>query len=104
MQFVSTVESKEHPIYATQLHPEKNPFEVKMVGGKDDLFYEAINHDSNAVVGAFNVANFFVNECRKSTHRYHSAEALMDALIYNYPLKYYSTTVTSFIEKYVFEF
>ena len=101
LRFVSTVEAHLHPIYGVQWHPEKNPYEVKMDG---DAFHEVTNHGSNAVVAAFKLAKFFVDECRKSKHSYSNAEELIGDLVYNYPVKYQKGTSSSFMEKYLFPF
>eukprot|EP00245_Coleochaete_scutata_P002261 TRINITY_DN12973_c0_g1_i1.p1 TRINITY_DN12973_c0_g1~~TRINITY_DN12973_c0_g1_i1.p1 ORF type:complete len:391 (-),score=83.06 TRINITY_DN12973_c0_g1_i1:702-1874(-) len=73
--YVSSVEGREYPVYGTQWHPEKNAFEFGM---------PRIPHSADAVKVAQAVANFFINEARKSRHRSVSREQLMDDLIYNY--------------------
>ncbi len=62
---------------------------------------EAINHSLEAVQIAQYTANFFVNQARKSTHKYSTAAAEEAALIYNYtPTK----TTGSFVQEYYFHF
>ncbi|PVD39424.1 hypothetical protein C0Q70_02054 [Pomacea canaliculata] len=86
--------SYKYPIYGTQWHPEKNAFNW-------DPRY-VINHDAHAVRVAQYFANFFVNEARKSTHRFPSLQEEADALIDNYnPI--YSADGT-FMENYFFNF
>ncbi len=58
--FVSSIEGKTVPVYATQWHPEKNAFEWTPE--------EAIPHSLEAVRVCTYMAQFFVNEARKSTH------------------------------------
>ncbi|XP_025089656.1 LOW QUALITY PROTEIN: uncharacterized protein LOC112561388 [Pomacea canaliculata] len=92
--FISTFEAYKYPIYGTQWHPEKNAFNW-------DPRY-VINHDAHAVRVAQYFANFFVNEARKSTHRFPSLQEEADALIDNYnPI--YSADGT-FMENYFFNF
>lgn len=62
---------------------------------------EAINHSAEGVLVAQFTANFFVNEARKSTHKYASPTDEDKALIYNYkPVK----TTGSFVQQYFFHF
>ena len=67
---------KELPFYGTQWHPEKNAFEWSK--------QRNIAHSKDAVKAAQYVADFFVNESRKSTHRFKSVELEEKYLIYNY--------------------
>ncbi|XP_041823616.1 gamma-glutamyl hydrolase [Melanotaenia boesemani] len=75
VEFVSTVEAYTYPIYGTQWHPEKNAFEWTK---------PYIPHSPSAVKTTFYMAEFFVNEARKSFHRFESQEEENKALIYNY--------------------
>eukprot|EP00795_Rhopilema_esculentum_P017439 gene17439-9042_t len=74
--FVSTIEGKELPFYGTQWHPEKNAFEWSK--------QRNIAHSKDAVKAAQYVADFFVNEARKSKHRFKSEELEDKYLIYNF--------------------
>lgn len=99
VSFISTMEAFKYPIYGTQWHPEKNPFEWSV--NADGSPYEAINHSPNAISIAQYTANFFVNEARKSSHAYSSVSAMDEALIYNYsPVK----TEHDFVQTYYFHF
>ncbi|XP_070784383.1 gamma-glutamyl hydrolase isoform X2 [Enoplosus armatus] len=53
IEFVSTVEACDYPIYGTQWHPEKNAFEWKR---------PYIPHSPSAVKTTFYMAEFFVSE------------------------------------------
>ncbi|XP_038587894.1 gamma-glutamyl hydrolase [Micropterus salmoides] len=75
IEFVSTVEAHDYPIYGTQWHPEKNAFEWTR---------PYIPHSSSAVKTTFYMAEFFVSEARKNLHRFESEEDESKALIYNY--------------------
>jgi len=72
--FVSTIEAFSMPIYGTQWHPEKNIYEWNTD--------EQIPHSLSAVFSAQYVADFFVNEARKSSHSF-LASQLNELLIYN---------------------
>ncbi|XP_034416594.1 gamma-glutamyl hydrolase-like [Cyclopterus lumpus] len=74
-EFVSTVEAYDYPIYGTQWHPEKNAFEWRK---------PYIPHSPSAIKTSFYIADFFVNEAKKSFHRFESEEEESKALIYNY--------------------
>ncbi|KAI3355446.1 hypothetical protein L3Q82_018282 [Scortum barcoo] len=75
VEFVSTMEAYDFPIYGTQWHPEKNPFEWKST---------FIPHTETAVLTTMYMAEFFVSEARKNFHRFESKEEERKALIYNY--------------------
>eukprot|EP00043_Microstomoeca_roanoka_P016278 m.165583 g.165583 ORF g.165583 m.165583 type:complete len:327 (+) comp16427_c1_seq2:264-1244(+) len=73
--FVSTIEGKTMPFYASQWHPEKNSFEFTP--------NENIPHSALAIETCQLTANFFVNEARKSNH-YYPPNQLNQDIIYNY--------------------
>ncbi|XP_029955917.1 gamma-glutamyl hydrolase-like [Salarias fasciatus] len=75
IEFLSTIEAYDYPIYATQWHPEKNPFEWRRP------YYP---HSRSAIQMTFYMAEFFVNEAKKNFHKFASEEEERDALIYNY--------------------
>ncbi|XP_030057823.1 gamma-glutamyl hydrolase [Microcaecilia unicolor] len=79
-EFVSTIEGKVYPMYAVQWHPEMNRFEWKK-----DLAYP---HSRNAVRLSSFMADFFVNEARKSAHSFTSPEEEEAALIYHHQPMY----------------
>ncbi|XP_059183291.1 gamma-glutamyl hydrolase-like [Centropristis striata] len=92
IEFVSTVEAYDFPIYGTLWHPEKTPFEW----GRP-----YISHSLSAVQSAFYIAEFFVNEARKNFHRFESDEEESKALIYNYnPV--YTGPKSTFEQRYYF--
>ena len=67
---------KELPFYATQWHPEKNSFEW--------CEERNIAHSRDAVKVTQYFADFFVNEARKSEHRFKSRQLENKYLIYRY--------------------
>lgn len=92
IEFVSTVEAYDYPVYGTQWHPEKNAFEWSR---------PYIPHSPSAVRTTFYMADFFVNEARKNFHRFPSKEEENKALIYNYNPVYTGTT-SAFEQMYLF--
>lgn len=96
VEFVSTIEAFNYPIFGTQWHPEKNTFEWYKVNG---VPYEAINHSPEAVFVAQYTGDFFVQQARKSTHSFSSAEEEESKLIYNYRT---TKTGPDFVESYYF--
>uniref|UniRef100_A0A673CV96 folate gamma-glutamyl hydrolase n=1 Tax=Sphaeramia orbicularis TaxID=375764 RepID=A0A673CV96_9TELE len=92
VEFVSTVEAYDYPIYGTQWHPEKNAFE---------WLKSYYSHSRSAVKTTFYMAEFFVNEARKSFHRFETEDAERKALIYNYrPV--FTGVKSCFLQKYFF--
>ncbi|NXE92120.1 GGH hydrolase, partial [Menura novaehollandiae] len=94
VEFISTMEAYRYPIYGIQWHPEKNPFEWKNSSG--------IPHSPSAVRAAYYMADFFVNEARKSLHHFSSEDEETKELIYNYnPV--YTGTFSAFQQTYFFD-
>jgi gamma-glutamyl hydrolase len=99
-EFVSTVESKNYPIYGIQYHPEKNNFEYGLMDNlrspleslselayyvDEDEPYEAINHSEMAIEFSMKMALFFVRQVRRSTYgSYDMVER--HPVIYQYPM------------------
>lgn len=96
-EFISTVEAVEHPIFGIQWHPEKNQFEWGI--SADGMPYEAINHSADAVRVAQYFANFFVQQARRSTHKFSNVAIEQSLLIYNYRT---TSTGRDFVETYFF--
>ncbi|KAG7330047.1 hypothetical protein KOW79_006269 [Hemibagrus wyckioides] len=92
-EFVSTVEAYDFPIYATQWHPEKNAFEWT---------HTYIPHSTAAIRTTFYMAQFFVNEARKSLHKFPSQKEEQNALIYNFQPTY-TGSKSSFEQTYYFD-
>uniref|UniRef100_A0A6B2LAP1 folate gamma-glutamyl hydrolase n=1 Tax=Arcella intermedia TaxID=1963864 RepID=A0A6B2LAP1_9EUKA len=91
--FVSTIEAKDYPFYGLQWHAEKPIFEWSPT--------EAMNHSPDSIKANQYIANFYVNEARKSTHKFSTLQTEQAALIYNYP-KTYTGHISSFEETYFF--
>jgi len=77
LEFISTMEAKDYPIYATQFHPEKNAYEWAPK-------YPGIPHSREAIAVAQYFAEFFVDIARQSNHAFSSREEEEQFLIYNY--------------------
>lgn len=75
VEFVSMVEAKNYPIWGVQFHPEKPVFEWDI---------DWVNRSLETIISSTFLANFFVDECRKSDHRFDSVEEEEDFLIYNF--------------------
>jgi len=54
LEFVSSFEHKQYPIYGVQFHPEKNAYEWKVTS--------KIPHTAKAISVGQYFANFFINE------------------------------------------
>jgi gamma-glutamyl hydrolase len=74
-QFVAMIQGKNVPIYGTQFHPEKSVYEWDS--------NEVMKHTRQAVFAAQYLADFFVDESRRSFNTFPTWQALKTALIYN---------------------
>jgi len=82
--FVSMYEGKTYPIYGSQWHPEKVQFEFCRTS--TGALQDNIQHTRNAVWASQHLINFFVDECRKSSHKFPTQVQEDAALIYRYPV------------------
>ncbi|XP_067268548.1 gamma-glutamyl hydrolase [Pseudorasbora parva] len=93
LEFVSTMEGRAYPFYGVQWHPEVNRFQWKPRYN--------FPHSSNAVRISSLLAEFFVNEGRRSSHRFSDAVEESRALIYNYnPV--YVANISAYEQSYFF--
>ncbi|CAN9513072.1 unnamed protein product [Ophioblennius macclurei] len=74
--FVSTIEGKNDPFYGVQWHPEVNRFQWN-----SNLNFP---HSCHAVQLSSLLAEFFVNEARRSLHQFDNSEEEASSLIYDY--------------------
>lgn len=79
--FISSIEHKRYPFYATQYHPEVAIF---MHGANVNA-----NHEKEAILLSQHLANFFLDECRKNSNRFNNEEEEKLFLIYKYAPKFY---------------
>ena len=126
--FVSAIEAADprQPFYGVQFHPEKSQYEFGMVvhsGGRQhamvntaagvmqravlggqvapgEMPFEVINHSREAVLASQFLADFFVNECRKSGHHYASAAEEQAALMYNFVYNVSQYEAPEFVQTY----
>eukprot|EP01047_Picozoa_sp_COSAG01_P048646 COSAG01_NODE_4754_length_4764_cov_12.145123_3_plen_495_part_00 len=79
--FVSTVESKDFPFWATQWHPEKTIFEWDHPD--IEAFGDSRVHQRDAVRAVQHLANVFVDAAARSNHSFDSRAAELDAVLAN---------------------
>lgn len=79
LEFISTLEHSRYPIYGLQFHPEKNVYEWRRDKNHP--------HSAKAVRVSQYFGNFFVNEARKSGHKFPASEE-EEYMIYKHPVKY----------------
>ncbi|CAK1556228.1 unnamed protein product [Leptosia nina] len=77
IRFIASYEHKRYPFYAVQFHPEKNAFEWKRS--------KRHPHSMRAIKANRHFMDFFVDECRKSTHSFQNEREENQYVIYNYP-------------------
>lgn len=75
IEFVSSMEAYDYPIYGLQFHPEKNNFMFST--------NKNIPHTYHAIRISQYFSNFFINETRKNNHKFSSIEEESAALINN---------------------
>ena len=100
-EFISMVEHTSAPIWATQWHPEKNIFEqgASLPSGAP---YEVAKHTLAAVSVSQYFANFFVQQCRSSSHKFTSPTVEWASLIYNYTTS--MDAYPQFVQTYFFDY
>ncbi|KAK4327679.1 hypothetical protein Pmani_001874 [Petrolisthes manimaculis] len=96
LEYISLMEHWTLPIFGSQFHPEKNPFEWS-----NDDHHDAIPHTPNAILSAQYFVNFFVNQARRNNQTFGSSGEEESALIYNYT-PYYTGNTSGFVQSYLF--
>ncbi|EFC47222.1 predicted protein, partial [Naegleria gruberi] len=91
--FISLYENKRYPIYASQFHPEKIAFE---------WCHEDIDHSFDSLQANMYFSQFFVNEARKSQHKFQNEQSELASLIYNYNPVYTYPVEPDFAQCYFF--
>lgn len=74
LEYVSTIESKHHPFFGTQWHPEKPPFEFANA---------AIPHSLDSIKVSQHLGHSFIEAARRSSHEPESEEEELEMQIYN---------------------
>ena len=95
MVFVSTMEARDYPFYATQWHPEKNNWEWSQ-----NASYSNIPHSPNAILASQSTSGFFLSEARRSNHVFPEDER--DRLIDSATLLYTGKGDWTYEQTYVF--
>lgn len=94
LEYISTVEHRQLPIYGFQWHPEKNLFEWA---------YKSIPHNREAVRAVQYFTNLFIDKARLDNHTF-SPEEEEASLIYNHqPIYIQSLYKSSFQQCYFFK-
>jgi gamma-glutamyl hydrolase len=76
-EFVSCMEGKKYPFYASQFHPERSGWEWNKE--------EQIDHSPEVVLAFQHLATFLVMEARKNDHHFQDKEEEERRQIYNTP-------------------
>ncbi|XP_064093335.1 gamma-glutamyl hydrolase-like [Macrobrachium nipponense] len=97
LEYVALFEHNHLPIFGSQFHPEKNPYEWA-----SDEGHSAIPHDPFSVGVAHYFSNFFVNQARYNKQAFATKEEEQEALIYNYDTIFTEALGSSFTEAYFF--
>lgn len=91
--FVSAVEGKSIPFYATQFHPEFSVYEWDPTAD--------VSHTGSAIAAMNYLAQFFVSETRKNNHHFPDLTTETDALIYNWAPNF-TESLTGDLQTYYF--
>lgn len=94
LTFVSSIEHKRYPFFATQFHPEKVIYEW--------IRHRNISHTANAIKAGQYFAKFFVDQTRHSLNQFGGVDEENRALIYNYPVTFTALVKSSFEQSYLF--
>eukprot|EP00163_Fabomonas_tropica_P014128 TRINITY_DN257_c0_g2_i1.p1 TRINITY_DN257_c0_g2~~TRINITY_DN257_c0_g2_i1.p1 ORF type:complete len:372 (+),score=77.82 TRINITY_DN257_c0_g2_i1:159-1274(+) len=95
LEFVSTFEANNYPIWGYQWHPEKNQFEWNVA--------EVIQHTPEAIEAMSYLQRFFIDQARASQNSFPDPKSESEALIYNYNPLYTESFDASFEQCYVFK-
>lgn len=95
-EFISTIEHVKYPFYGVQFHPEKNLYE--WIRNKN------ITHTKESTRTSQYFAQFFVDECRKTSNKFNGNSTDEDNyMIYNFPLTFTGKKKSSYEECYLFD-
>merc|ERR1712156_526642 len=97
LEFIALMEAHEYPIWASQFHPEKNPYEWTR-------HYNNIPHSKEAMdVSAF-FARYFVEQTRKNWRHFEARDIEEDHLIYNFHPEYTGKQGIDFLMEQIYVF
>ncbi|KAK7074943.1 hypothetical protein SK128_004358 [Halocaridina rubra] len=97
LEYISLIEHETLPIFGSQFHPEKNPYEWP-----NDENHNAIPHDPFAIGVAHFFSNFFTNQARLNTQKFPTEQEEQAALIYNHDRMFSGELGSPFMESYLF--
>ncbi|XP_023345868.1 gamma-glutamyl hydrolase isoform X2 [Eurytemora carolleeae] len=83
LEYITSVEAKNYPFYGTHFHPEKASFEIGYTRPN-------IPHTREAILANGHFAQFFIEEAKRSKHRFNSREIEEKSLIYSYDSQIYT--------------
>lgn len=95
VQFIASVEHTRYPFYGVQFHPEKISFEWKLS--------KNYPHSLKAVKANRYFMDFFIKECRKSSHAFASQAEENQYVIYNYEPHFTGVLGSAYHQCYFFE-
>ena len=94
---MALIEAHEYPIWGSQFHPEKNPYEWTRR-------YENIPHSKEAMDAAAFFAQYFVGHTRKNKRQFESREMEENHLIYNFSPEYTGKQDIDFLMEQIYVF
>jgi len=97
LEFTALMEGKNYPIWASQFHPEKNPYEWTR-------HYTEIPHSKHAMISSAYFADFFVEQARQNYRKFESRSLEEENLIYNYPPQYLGKEEIDFTMEQIYVF
>lgn len=86
-EFISIIQGKTLPIFASAFHPEKPAFEWPLVQASDIVSLQ-IPHSQEAVMANEHLGSVFVSYARRSNRTFQNMEDLRASLIYDSKLVY----------------
>ena len=98
LRYVSILEHVSLPVCGVQFHPEKAAFEWSLIPRVNH-----IPHWRDAVAASQYLADFFIEETRRSGSVFPSDEEEQKALIYNYPPYFTASRGSTFQMCYFFD-
>ncbi|XP_042892104.1 gamma-glutamyl hydrolase-like [Penaeus japonicus] len=96
LEYVALMEHNALPIFGSQFHSEKVPFEWK-----NDDRHDAIPHSPQAIGVAHFFANFFATQARLNSQKFPTEKEETEALIYNYK-PFFTLETSGFVQVYLF--
>jgi len=97
LEFIALMEAHEYPIWVSQFHPEKNPYEWTRK-------YDNIPHSKEAMDASAFFARYFVEHTRKNQRHFESREIEEDHLIYNFSPQYTGKHEIDFLMEQIYVF